>query len=116
MDIFKELPFELQSNIFMIYLKKKKEKINKNIIELLKDRSPFYLNSLFQLKDNGGTKKMCICGELLTVDTTNSKDSPCYSSPICMIVNNSNINYKYSHNKRLSNILKCNNYLDNLSI
>ena len=49
MDIFKELPFELQSNIFMIYLKKKKEKINKNIIELLKDRSPFYLNSLFQL-------------------------------------------------------------------
>ena len=64
MDIFKELPYELQNNIFNIYIKKNKKKINNEIIKLLKNRSPFNLNSLDQLIDCGGTKKMCICGEL----------------------------------------------------
>jgi len=101
MDIFTELPIELQQNIFKMYIKnKKKEKINKNIIELLQDRSPFNLNSLEQLRDSGGTKKMCICGEILQVDTTNSMDTPCYSSPICMYTykTNGNIYYKSNHN------------------
>ena len=104
MDIFKELPIELQQNIFKMYIKnKKKEKINKIILKLLKDRSPFNLNSLEQLRDRGGTKKMCICGDILYVDTTNSKDTPCYNSNICMITynTNGNIYYKSRHNKKL---------------
>ena len=46
---------------------------------------------------------MCICGEILQVDTTNSKDIPCYTSPICMITynTNGNIYYKKRHNKQL---------------
>lgn len=109
MDIFTELPIELQQKIFKMYIKNnKKEKINIDIVKLLKDRSPFNLNSLEQLKDSGGTKKMCICGEILYVDTTNSKDSPCYTSPICMITynKNGNIYYKSRHNKKLISSLE----------
>tara|TARA_B100001094_G_C17718933_1_gene570983 strand:- start:180 stop:518 length:339 start_codon:yes stop_codon:yes gene_type:complete len=104
MDIFSELPIEIQKNIFEMYIKKKKkEKINNDIIKLLKDRSPFNLNSIYQLKDSGGTKKMCLCGEQLQVDTTNSIDSPCYTSPICILSYNSNGNIYYNkrHNKKL---------------
>ena len=103
MNIFTELPFELQQNIFRMYINNKKYKINKDIIKLLKDRSPFNLNSLKQLTNSGGTKKMCICGEILQVDTTNSMDKTCYSSPICMITYNTNDNifYKSRHNKKL---------------
>lgn len=103
MEIFNQLPLELQQDIFKIYLKNKKEKINKDILKLLKNRNPFNLNSLEQLRDNGGTKKMCFCGEILSVDTTNSKDTPCYSSTICMISKSKyDISYKYLHNFRLN--------------
>ena len=106
METFSKLPFELQSNIYNMYLQNNKKLINNDIIKLLKHRSPFNLNSLYQLKDSGGTKKMCFCGEILSVDTTNSKDTPCYSSPICMINKNNNISYKYLHNFRLNKKLE----------
>ena len=84
-----------------------KENVNDEILFLLKNRNPFFLNSLEQLRDKGGTRKQCICGNILYVDTTNSKDSPCYTSPICMVTHNSNGNIYYNkrHNKNLHKIL-----------